>query len=100
LGTVAHDMPVFSRIAVVVACYADAAGDPGAAARVLGAAVALRGGTDLSDPDRADVTVSVQEQLGKERFDAEFAAGRALSREQALAFLAAYLGIDTDADAD
>ena len=100
LGTVAHDMPVFSRIAVVVACYADAAGDPGAAARVLGAAVALRGGTDLSDPDRADVTVSVQEQLGKERFDAEFAAGRALGREQALAFLAAYLGIDTDTDTD
>jgi predicted ATPase/DNA-binding SARP family transcriptional activator len=98
LGTVAHDMPVLSRIAVVVACYADAVGDPATAARALGTAVALRGGEDLSDPDRADVTVSVQRQLGQQAFDTAFAAGRAHSRAEGLAFMAGYLGIDTDSE--
>ena len=94
LGRMAHDMPVLSRIAVVTACYAAALGDARAAARTLGAAVALRGGTDLGDPDRAEVTDSVQAQLSEAEFEEAFASGQALSRYEALEFIAGFLGVD------
>ena len=94
LGRMAHDMPVLSRIAVVTACYAAALGDARAAARTLGAAVALRGGTDLGDPDRADVTDSVQAQLSEAEYEEAFASGQALTRYEALEFIAEFLGVD------
>ncbi|MEY9861690.1 putative ATPase/DNA-binding SARP family transcriptional activator [Catenulispora sp. GAS73] len=94
LGSIAHDMPVLSRIAIAVACYADTLGDPTAATRALGTAFALRGGTDLSDPDRADVTHSVEAQLGEAEFEAAFASARGMTRQEGLAFLADYIGFD------
>ncbi|MEZ0110792.1 putative ATPase/DNA-binding SARP family transcriptional activator [Catenulispora sp. EB89] len=96
LGSIAHDMPVLARIAVVVACYADTLGDPTTAARALGTAFALRGGIDLSDPDRADVARSVKTQLGEAEFEAAFASARGLTRQAGLAFLADYVGFDPD----
>lgn len=50
--------------------------------------MALRGGVDLADPDRADVHDSVLAQLGPARFEAAYAGGQALTRVQASAMLA------------
>ncbi|ACU73527.1 transcriptional regulator, winged helix family [Catenulispora acidiphila DSM 44928] len=94
LGSAAHDMPVLSRIAIVVACYTNATGDPASAARALGTAVSLRGGIDRGDPDRAAVTDSVREQLGEAKYEAEFAVGHAFTRLEGLAFLGECLGIE------
>ncbi|MBS2554431.1 AfsR/SARP family transcriptional regulator, partial [Catenulispora sp. NL8] len=93
-GTAAHDMPVLSRIAIGIATYADATGDPHGAARLLGTADALRGGTDLGDPDRAGARQSVRAQLGGEAYDAAFALGRAMARQEGLVAMADYLGIE------
>uniref|UniRef100_UPI003F69CF64 ATP-binding protein n=1 Tax=Catenulispora pinisilvae TaxID=2705253 RepID=UPI003F69CF64 len=97
LGTAAHDMPVLSRIAIGIATYADATGDSHGAARFLGTADALRGGTDLGDPDRADVGQSVRAQLGNEEYDATFALGRAMARQEGLVAMADHLGIEPSA---
>ncbi|MFJ8584718.1 AfsR/SARP family transcriptional regulator [Streptomyces sp. NPDC093595] len=87
------DTPVAARIAVAAAGVALARGDAEAAARLLGAATALRGAEDLSDEDARDLTGRATRTLGTEGFTAAYAAGRALSREGARALVSASLTV-------
>lgn len=80
-----------ARVAVAVGGYVAEAGAPGDAAGVLGAAVALRGVVDQSDPDRGRLEERLRAELGDTAYDQAFAAGRALPRERAEELLAQLL---------
>ncbi|MFC8918128.1 ATP-binding protein [Streptomyces sp. NPDC057116] len=77
------DTSVAARIAAVTADIAFARGDAEGAARLLGAATALRGAEDLGDEDVRALTGRVTGVLGAAGFTAAYAAGGALSRGDA-----------------
>ncbi|RST16948.1 helix-turn-helix domain-containing protein [Streptomyces sp. WAC05374] len=74
------DTSVAARIAAATADIAFARGDAEGAARLLGAATALRGAEDLGDEDVRALTGRVTGVLGPAGFTAAYAAGKALSR--------------------
>ncbi|WP_143447710.1 BTAD domain-containing putative transcriptional regulator [Kineosporia sp. R_H_3] len=86
-AAVAFDMPVAAMVAVAAAEVAFFAGDPARAARLLGAADAVRGTVDVSVSDVEGLLASLQEALGPGA-DAAVTAGRGLDRAAALALLA------------
>ncbi|MFF9868210.1 BTAD domain-containing putative transcriptional regulator [Streptomyces sp. NPDC013953] len=87
------DTPVAACLAVVAAGVALARDDAEAAARLLGAATALRGAEDMSDEDAQELTGHARRTLGAGRFAAAYAAGRALSREEARGLVSASLAV-------
>jgi tetratricopeptide (TPR) repeat protein len=81
------DMPLVAAVGVVAADLAARRGRAADAAEMLGAAAALRGAEDATNPDVADLLGRLTEALGEEALAAARARGRALSREDALARL-------------
>ncbi|WP_207935739.1 BTAD domain-containing putative transcriptional regulator [Actinomadura sp. KC216] len=86
----AFDHPIFTYHALAAAGLAGVAladGDGQRAAALLGAAAALRGVQAASDPDTERVTAAARSVLGDAAYEAAFAGGAGLSREEAFALL-------------
>lgn len=96
------DLPVAADVAVAVArlCWsagsdpdlADGEGafrDAAAAARLLGAAHALRGAPDAYDPDVAELAGGLRVAMGEQAYQAAYARGRELPRAEAAALVRA-----------
>jgi predicted ATPase/DNA-binding SARP family transcriptional activator len=81
-----RDMPIVAVVGVAIATLAEARGDLALAAEMLGAAAALRGSGDESDPQIKPLTARLRTALG-DRFDSAYGSGRALPRDAALARL-------------
>jgi hypothetical protein len=81
-------MPIVATVGAISAMRAGLLGRPADAAERLGAAAQLRGSADHTQPDLAELTVRLREQLGDAEFEAAFEAGRALARDDAIARLA------------
>ena len=80
------DMPIVATVGVAIADLAASDGRAVDAAQVLGAAARLRGAADLTDLDIRRITAALQAALGA-AFDEQYAAGRALERDAAIARL-------------
>ncbi|GAA4973221.1 hypothetical protein GCM10023205_44560 [Yinghuangia aomiensis] len=78
-----RDMPIIAGVAEGLAWWAQTEGDSERAALLLGAAVTLRGHTDLGHPDVVRITGDVRAALAPEVFDREFARGAALPPAEA-----------------
>ncbi|MFC7572952.1 ATP-binding protein [Klenkia terrae] len=79
------DMPVLAVVLVGRAVLAEAAGDPGGSARMLGLAEAVRGRPDRGDPLATGLRARLVAALGPAAVDAAVAAGVAVGRVAALA---------------
>ncbi|UQX89600.1 winged helix-turn-helix domain-containing protein [Jatrophihabitans telluris] len=87
-GVATQDMPIMAAVAVAVATWAAALGDPAAwrhSAEILGAAAQLRGSDDRTDWFVRRLRERLTEQLGAEQLAACYGRGRALTRKAALA---------------
>jgi len=85
LGT--SDMPLVATVGLALADLAVARGRPADAAAVLGAAAALRGTEDPTNPDVVRLTERLSAELGDAAFAELYGAGRELDRAAALARL-------------
>jgi predicted ATPase/DNA-binding SARP family transcriptional activator len=85
LGT--KDMPVIAIVGLAVSDLARVTDRLREAAEMMGAAARLRGGDDPTQLDVKRLSAALRAALGPERFDAEYARGRALDREAAIARL-------------
>ncbi|WP_171064327.1 BTAD domain-containing putative transcriptional regulator [Actinomadura soli] len=86
------DHPIFLYRSLAGAGLAGAAvaeGDGARAAALLGAAAALQGVQVAGDPDTGRVSSGARELIGDAAYEAAFAEGAALSREEARALLTA-----------
>jgi hypothetical protein len=99
-ATLLWDMPVSARIAVSAAVVRLAAGEPEAAAELLGLGVALRGAEDTSDPAARRIADEARAALGPERFTAARARGAGLTRDRARSRTAEILGLPPAAGRD
>jgi hypothetical protein len=79
-----QDMPVIATVGVAVAWVAAGQGAPAVASRALGAAARLRGSDDPFDPMVARLTERLRADVGA-GYDAAYAEGKALDREDAIA---------------
>jgi hypothetical protein len=91
-ATESEDMPVVSSVGVAAAVLAHAEGDPGRAARLLGAADNIRGRGDLSNRDDRELSERLRVELGNDAFEAERARGEGLDRVEAHALVRAVSG--------
>lgn len=82
-----QDLPVIASAGILSAELDEAVGDAAGAALRLGAADRLRGTPDPSSPDIVDVARRVREALGDDACEAQFARGRAMGRDEAIAAL-------------
>ncbi len=80
------DMPIVAAVGIAVADLAGHTGRAGDAAQMLGAAARLRGAPDRTHLDVKRLTASLRSTLGP-AFDVEYARGRALDRDAAIARL-------------
>ena len=87
VGLATRDMPVMAIVAVMGAAVTARAGNPEEAARLLGAADAIRGRYDRSNRDAEALAAQLREGLGVAVLHACFAAGGALDRTAALDLL-------------
>ncbi|WP_433619591.1 hypothetical protein ACQP2P_39115 [Dactylosporangium sp. CA-139114] len=83
----ARDMPVIGKVAVGVAGLAQAGGDPGRAAVMLGAAQRLAGTRDASNADWSARRAALRAALGDEAFATAVARGLGMPRAEALALV-------------
>jgi predicted ATPase/DNA-binding SARP family transcriptional activator len=81
------DRPIIASIGVVVAELTAQRGEPARAARMLGAAAALRGAPDHTAVDVRRLTATLTEELGAPEFAAEYAEGQRLDHEAAQTLL-------------
>jgi hypothetical protein len=86
LAHATRDMPVLAYVAVMAAAVAHQTGNDAEAARLLGAAVAIRGREDLSNRDAQALAALLRESLGADRYAAVYAAGAGLGREAAVEY--------------
>lgn len=87
VGTEIADMQFVAVVAVSLARLRLAQGAPAGAARVLGAAHALRGVPDEFNPDVVSLTADLSDELGETGYQAAYAEGCALDRMAALALI-------------
>jgi predicted ATPase/DNA-binding SARP family transcriptional activator len=80
----AHDMPLLAQAAGALAELAVALGRPERAVEVLAATTVARGGDDPTDPTAARLDPLLREALGDDRYEAVYAAGKALDRAEAI----------------
>jgi predicted ATPase/DNA-binding SARP family transcriptional activator len=85
-GLPTSDMPIVAEVATAAAVLAHCRGEDERAARLLGAADAIRGRADLSNLDARRVAQSVRARLGEARFTALLTEGTAMPKDQAVAF--------------
>jgi predicted ATPase/DNA-binding SARP family transcriptional activator len=83
------DMPLVATVAVAHARLRHAESASGDAARLLGAAHALRGASDEFNPDVASLAADLRRELGEAGFAESYDAGRRLARAAALALAGA-----------
>lgn len=86
LAAATGDLPLVGLVAVGVAELSLARKVPDAAAKLLGAAHALRGGANERHPDVVRLTGALRDELG-ERFQELYSHGRRLDRAVALALV-------------
>lgn len=79
------DLPIIGQLATVVAQLAEANGQPAAAAYLLGAGARLLGADDWSDLRRGALAERLRPQLGEAVFAEQYAAGKSLDRDTAIA---------------
>jgi predicted ATPase len=79
------DMPVLARVAVVAAADRARQGDPAGAAELLGVAAQLRGAPDAANPEISRLTDHLHTDIGPAAHDLAYAAGRTLTRDEAIA---------------
>jgi predicted ATPase/DNA-binding SARP family transcriptional activator len=79
-----RDMPIVATVGSVTAMRAARAGAPADAAERLGAAARLRGTSDETHPDIAELTAQLRDELGDDSFEQAFEAGRSLQRDAAI----------------
>ena len=82
-----RDMPIVAAVGVVRAEIVAANGQAADAARLLGATARLRGAEDATSPDIIRLRTALEAELGADGFAREYAAGRALGRDEAVALL-------------
>jgi predicted ATPase/DNA-binding SARP family transcriptional activator len=85
------DMPAAAGVGIGLADLMLALGRPEPAARLIGAAVQLRGMEDRSDPEVLRVVAAARARLGPAEYDRRFTDGRNLTRDDALALLKQHL---------
>jgi predicted ATPase/DNA-binding SARP family transcriptional activator len=90
------ERPPLAAVMDAIAAFVLAAGSggPKLAARLLGAAHAVRGAFDESSPDAPGVRAACRDVLGDEGFDAAYQQGRDLGFEGAVALARQALGLD------
>jgi ATP/maltotriose-dependent transcriptional regulator MalT len=81
------DMPIVANVGVTTAKVEAVDGDRARAARMLGAAAVLRGAEDPTAVDIKRLMADLTESLGTDGFAAAYGAGRALTRDDAIALL-------------
>ncbi|MCL3819783.1 ATP-binding protein [Aeromicrobium wangtongii] len=86
VGLTTTDMPVMAVIATAAAVIAQHHGRSEHAARVLGAAEAIRGGRDRSNRDASGLADQLRPLLGADVFEALRAEGAAMTQQDAIAF--------------
>ena len=86
LGVATDDMPILSSVGVAVATLAALLGRDVEAARILGASTRVRGADDPTAPALRWVDADLRARMGA-TFDAAYAEGLALSRDDAAAGL-------------
>lgn len=82
-----RDMPIVATTGPATAGGVARLGLPEVAARMLGAASAVQGRFDATDPETVTLVGRLRGELGDARFEEAFAAGRALPRAEAVAAL-------------
>ena len=80
----AEDMPLLAQASGTTAELALALGQPEHAAEMLGAGAVVRGAEDPTDPAARQLVPLLRAALGDERYEACYAAGRALARPDAI----------------
>src|SRR5262249_49287034 len=79
-----RDMPIVAGVGCVTALRAVLAGNPADAAERLGAAPRRGGTPDDTQPDIAELTAQLRDELGDNEFERLFEAGRSLQRDAAI----------------
>jgi predicted ATPase/DNA-binding SARP family transcriptional activator len=92
VGLQTKDMPVLAEIAGAAAVLAHGRGHDEDAARLLGAAVAIRGRADRSNRDAAGLAEALRGSLGAGTFERLHAEGAALDQQDATALALADTG--------
>ena len=85
-GLTTTDMPIMAEVATAAAVVARHRGEGERAARLLGAADAIRGREDRSNADARTVADALRASLGAARCEELVAEGTAMSKDQAVAF--------------
>jgi tetratricopeptide (TPR) repeat protein len=85
VGVRTRDMPIIAHVAAAAAIVAHLEGDDARAAKLLGAAEAIRGMADHMNRDIRKLREDLRTSLGSERFEALHAEGRSLARDEAIA---------------
>ncbi len=80
----AEDMSVLAQASGTTAELALALGQPERAAELLGAGAVVRGADDPTDPTALHLVPLLRACLGADRYEASYAAGRALARPTAI----------------
>jgi ATP/maltotriose-dependent transcriptional regulator MalT len=83
----AEDMPLLAQASGTTAELALALGQPERAAELLGAGAVVRGADDPTDPTALQLVPLLRACLGDDRYEACYAAGRALARPAAIEHL-------------
>jgi ATP/maltotriose-dependent transcriptional regulator MalT len=86
IGT--KDMPIVALVGLAVADLARCLGRADDGAEMMGAAARLRGADDPTQLDIRRLTAALRETLGDERFEDDYARGRALDQPGTMARLA------------
>jgi hypothetical protein len=86
------DMPIAALVCVGVARLLHCQGNDEGAAHVLGAAHALRGAPDASNPDVVRLVDELRRALGSPAYTDAYASGRGLGRAEALALVRGHIG--------
>jgi len=86
LAVESQDGPVVAHVIVAYAGLAALEGDHERAAVLLGGATAVRGIVDVVGYDHLRATEAATAALGREEFSRHYERGRAMTREQAVAF--------------
>jgi hypothetical protein len=85
------DPPITAGIAIAVARLCARRGAAGDAAEILGAAHALRGAPDSSNPDVSSLAAELRKTLGQRAYQASYTYGSELDGAAALAHVTAHL---------
>ncbi|MFC5677599.1 BTAD domain-containing putative transcriptional regulator [Aeromicrobium endophyticum] len=95
VGLQTKDMPVLAEVAGAAAFLAHGRGHDEDAARLLGAAVAIRGRADRSNRDAAELAEALRRSLGPSAFERLRAEGAALDQQAAATLALADTGLTT-----